>query len=84
MSFINGKWIDIPDKVVSLNQESIQLEPADSLFHESMTAVQPDILSIPNITLPQSIRVVLVGTICENGLPTNKKIGNYIDIDVYP
>jgi hypothetical protein len=49
-----------------------------------LTEFTENYLHNPNITLPQSIRVVLVGTICENGLPTNKKIGNYIDIDVYP
>jgi hypothetical protein len=77
----DNKWRRVEDKLKSINDSSMYLYPRVNLeklqFQDWTISVDPN---IADEELPVTVRLVIIGEIIENGLPTGKKAGGYYDI----
>ncbi len=75
-------WIELNDQLIWANDHEILLYQKDDADREQyqmdLLFVKPD---LDHVEIPVAVRAVFVGEIIENGLPTGKKVGSFIDLE---
>jgi len=75
----NNQWLKIPDNIMV---SGTIIGPAGSLEANTGDTINPDYSSIPTSEYPIRMRVVMVGKLCHNGVPSNENVADYIDLVV--
>jgi hypothetical protein len=80
--YLDKDWKNISDLGEYPNPNDIKLDPAGSLSSDAVIYITPDFSSIPSSAYPIKMRIVVVGRLCQNGLPTENKTADYIELSV--
>jgi hypothetical protein len=80
----NDGWMEIPDNVTYASHKDVVLDPKGEEYADAVVTISPDYSKIGKITNKQRIRIVLIGKLCKNGLPTNQLTADYIELNVEP
>jgi hypothetical protein len=82
--FQNKGWVEIPDNIEYADHYDIVLAPRGRLDADTLVAIRPDYTTISTLSKGQVLRIVLIGSLCINGTPSNQTTADYIDLSIEP
>jgi hypothetical protein len=75
--YYKNHWIKIPD---NMEVTGVILGPKGSNISASGDSINPDYSLVPSSAYPLRMRVVILGRLCNNGVPSNETVGDYVEL----
>ena len=79
-AWVDNDWVEISNLVIFADDADVILSPAYDIYPDAVVSISPDYSNLSE--QPQKVRVVFNATLCKNGMPSNKIVSDYIDIDL--
>ena len=83
-SYINKRWIPIPNLALNEGSDELPLDAKNALFPMTTVPAKPDFSSFSGNQKPDNIRVLILATPCENLNSNNGIVGGFIDLKLSP
>jgi hypothetical protein len=82
-AYQNHGWIEVPDNIIYASHKDVILDPR-GLNVDAVVALQPDYATLGAISNKFRMRIVMIGHLCKNGIPSNFNTADYIELNVVP
>ena len=79
-ALIDNIWKEVPNIVEYPNKTEIILSTTSEGLSDAIVYITPDYSTLNES--PRTVRVIMNANLCKNGIPTDERVIDYIDIDL--